>query len=220
MSALWHVEFHLHTRASTDGWTRPEDVGRLARQRGLHRVFVTDHNTLAGARRAMAASDLVLPGLELKTQEGEFLAYFVREPVPAGLPPLEALEALREQGAFIALPHPTDPWRGRWQEDTLRRVLPLVDAVEVWNGRTRSRRANQKAAALARTFGKLRLVGSDAHLPVEIGRCRVLLPPFSDPESLAQALRHAVFLYKPSPLWVHLGSRLATLMHKLGLWRA
>ncbi len=217
--ARWQVEFHCHTRASEDGWTPPERLGAYARRAGLDRVFVTDHNTLEGAFRAHAQDpERVGIGLELRTQEGELLAYFVREPVPPGLPPLEALERLRAQGAFVALPHPLDPWRGRWRAETLERLAPLVDAIEVFNARTRSPRAQRAALALARRLGKPGLVGSDAHLPWEIGRCRVLLPPFHDAASLRRSLEQATYITRGAPLWVHLGSRLATWLHRWGWW--
>ncbi len=216
---LWQVEFHAHTRASSDGWMTPEGLVQRACRVGLDRVFVTDHNTLEGARAACArAPQVALMGLELRTTEGELLAYFVREPVPPGLPPMEALERLRAQGAFVALPHPLDPWRGRWRRETLERLAPLVDAIEVFNARTHSRRAQEAARELARRYDKLSLVGSDAHLPWELGRCRVLLPPFDDAASLREALREARFVIRESPKWVHLGTRWATWMHRLGLW--
>ena len=218
---LWHVEFHAHTRASPDAWPTPAALVRRARQVGLHRVFVTDHNALAGARQAHAlAPEVALVGLELKTREGELLAYFVQEMVPPGLPPLEALDALKAQGALVALPHPLDPRRGHWRPETLERLAPLVDAVEVFNARTLSPRANRAAADLARRYGLPMLVGSDAHTLGELGRCRVVLPPFHDAESLRESLRKAHFITRRAPLWVFVASRAAYLAYRLGLRRA
>lgn len=215
----WWVEFHCHTRASTDGWTRPEDLATLARRAGLDWVFVTDHNTLEGAWQARrTAPDRIGIGLELCTQEGELLAFFVREPVPPGLPPLEALKRLRAQGAVIALPHPLDPWRGRWRPETLERLAPLVDAIEVFNARTRSRKAQHQARELAQRLNKPGIAGSDAHLPWELGRARVYLPAFHDAASLRRSLTQARLVTRAAPLWVHLGSRWATWMHRLGWW--
>lgn len=217
MAERWQVEFHTHTWASPDGWISPKTLVQRAEGLGLDWVFVTDHDTLEGARAAQVlAPHRVGMGVEVRTTEGELLGYFVRENIPSRLPPMEALEALKAQGALVALPHPLDPWRGRWRPETLRRMLPLVDAIEVFNARTLFPKAQAAAAALAAEYGKLRIVGSDAHLPGELGRCRVILPPFRDAESLREALREATFITATSPLWVHLGSWLATLRNR---WR-
>ncbi|MBK9600694.1 MAG: PHP domain-containing protein [Anaerolineales bacterium] len=46
------LEFHCHTHASKDSLTRPEDLVRVARRKGLDRLVITDHNSIAGARAA------------------------------------------------------------------------------------------------------------------------------------------------------------------------
>ncbi|KAA0272124.1 MAG: PHP domain-containing protein, partial [Chloroflexi bacterium] len=86
------IEFHSHTFASKDSLTRPEDLIRAARRRGLDRVVITDHNSVAGARAAQALDpELVIVGEEIMTTRGEILAAFVTEEIPAGLTPLETI---------------------------------------------------------------------------------------------------------------------------------
>jgi len=59
-----------------------------AREIGLNRIAVTDHNTIEGALEAhRLAPDLVLVGEEIVTETGgELIAYFVQEAVPPHLP--------------------------------------------------------------------------------------------------------------------------------------
>ncbi len=214
---LWRVEFHSHTCASPDGLMRPHELIRAARARGLDRIVVTDHNTLAGARAAHAlAPELVIVGEEVLTTEGELLGWFVREEVPPGLPPWEALQRLKAQGAVVALAHPFDTWRQGFRAETLAQLAPYLDAVEGFNARTRKPGANQAAEAWARAHGLPVVSGSDAHLVVEVGRAATYLPPFDDADGLRRALAAARPTRRRAAWWVNLGSRWAVLRHRLG----
>ena len=51
LSENLRVEFHCHTIYSKDSLTRPMDLVKTCQRKGIDRVIVTDHNTIAGARR-------------------------------------------------------------------------------------------------------------------------------------------------------------------------
>ena len=209
---MWRVDFHLHTHASPDSLTSPEAALRAARTRGLARLVVTDHNTIAGALEAWRmAPDFVIVGEEIMTTDGELLAYFVQEEVPAGLTPEEAIARLRAQGAFVAAAHPFDARRkGHWSLAALQRIVPLLDAVEGFNARCFSARANRQAVEFAAQHGLLMVAGSDAHTAAEIGRGAVLLPAFEPTAAgLRAALRESRMVGTTSPPWVVLASRYA-----------
>ena len=131
------VDFHTHTNTSKDSLTSPEQLIRIARHRGLDRVAVTDHNSIAGALAAHALDpERIIVGEEIMTTKGEILAAYVTESIPRGLSPLETIQRLREQGAFISVSHPFDSWRsGAWTPEDLLEITPLVDAIEVFNAR-------------------------------------------------------------------------------------
>jgi len=101
LSDQWKVDFHVHTCYSGDSFTPLEAVIEACRNRGLGKVAITDHNTIAGALalREMAP-DLVIVGEEIKTDVGEIIAYFLKEEVPKGLPVQEAIARVREQGGL------------------------------------------------------------------------------------------------------------------------
>lgn len=220
MSELWRVEFHCHTCYSPDSLVSPEALVRRARELGLDRLAITDHNTVQGALAARElAPDLVIVGEEVLTTAGEFIAFFVEEEVPAGLPPEEALARLRDQGAVVAISHPFDALRGSamGREATLR-FVGQVDALEVFNARTHRPEWDEAAAALAVAQGLGRFGGSDAHTLWEVGRVVTWLPPFHDADSLRTALRQARIEGHRSPPWVHLASSTAKLVKRIG-WR-
>lgn len=205
------VDFHTHTIFSPDSLTTPRALIQAARRSGLTRVVVTDHNTLRGALEAVRlAPDLVIPGEEIMTTDGEILAFFVQEEVPAGLTPEETIARLRAQGAFISLSHPFDRWRkGRWTWKTLQRICHLVDAIEGFNARMMWPSGNQRAVQFAAQHTLLWTAGSDAHTAVEVGACGLVLPSFHDAASLQRALEQAQLHGGWSPPWVHLASRYA-----------
>ncbi len=78
------IDLHCHTTAS-DGLATPEDLVRVASERGVDIIAVTDHDTVAGVRPAVAAGERagvrVVPGIELSTRhdgrEVHLLGYFI-----------------------------------------------------------------------------------------------------------------------------------------------
>lgn len=206
----WRIDLHTHTWVSPDSLTDPRDLVERARDIGLNRVAVTDHNTIEGALAAHAlAPDLIIVGEELATAPGgELIAYYVREQVPPGLPVAEALRRLRAQGAVISISHPLDAWRGSAMglERTVA-IIDQVDALEVFNARCLRAEFNRRAARLAQQYGKLITAGSDAHTLAELGAGYLTLPVFRDtPEAFRASLASAVPGGRLTGLGPHLAS--------------
>lgn len=211
--SLIRVEFHCHTRYSKDSLTPPERLVKACYRKGIDRVVVTDHNTIAGARAAQALDpELVIVGEEIKTTRGELLAAFVTEEVPSGLSPQETIRILKEQGSFISVSHPFDIYRGgHWDEADLLEILPEVDAIEVFNSRCWSPDFNRQAQEFAKEHGIPGTVGSDAHAPLELGRALLLLEQFNGPDELRSIIRRGIPKVRWSSPWVHLISRYAVI---------
>lgn len=212
------VEFHCHTNASKDSLTPPRKLVEACRRRGIDRVVVTDHNTIAGARAAQALDpELVIVGEEIMTTRGEILAAFVSEEIPKGLTPQETIRRLQDQGAFISVSHPFDSLRsGGWREHDLLEILPQVDAIEVYNSRCMLPRFNREARRFAEKHRLAGTVGSDAHATFELGRSLLLLEPFEGPDGLRNVIRTGIPKVKWSPPWFHFSSRYATIRKKDG----
>ena len=212
------VDFHCHTIYSKDSLTRPLDLVTTARRKRIVRLVVTDHNTISGAVAAHALDpERIIVGEEIMTTRGEILAAFVTEEIPPGLPPLETLERLREQGAFISVSHPFDTWRsGHWELENLLEILPLVDAIETFNARCMSPGANYRAHELARTKDLRGTAGSDAHASFELGQAVLVLPQFDNPDELRNVIGQGVIRGRMSSPWVHFASRYASIRKILG----
>lgn len=216
---LWRVELHSHTLYSKDSLTSLETFLQTCEARGLDKVAVTDHNTAEGARKlAQLAPERIIVGEEIMTTEGELLAFFVQETVPPFLSPEETIQRLRDQEAFISVSHPFDRLRkGAWQAHNLRRILPLVDAIEGFNARCLFPQDNAKALAFAKAHGKVYTVGSDAHMPYELGRAVLEMPPFEDRRAFGRSLLVATPQTRLSAFWVHFYSKYAKWARKVGV---
>ncbi len=211
------TEFHCHTSFSGDSLTRPADLVAAARRKGIDRVVVTDHNSIGGALEAQRIDPkLIIVGEEIMTTQGEILASFVKEEIPARLSPQETIRRLKEQGAFISVSHPFDRFRkGGWQENELLEILPEVDAIEVFNSRCWDRSFNDLARKFAENHNVAGTVGSDAHAAFELGRSVLLLDPFTGPEEMRKVIRQGEPRVKWSPPWIHLVSRYASMIKRL-----
>ena len=214
---MWRVEFHCHTDRSKDSLCRPQSLVDACRVKGIDRVVITDHNTIAGALAAKVLdAERVIVGEEIMTTRGEILAAFVSEEVPAGLTPQETILCLRGQGAFVSVSHPFDTWRsGGWEEEDLLEIVPLIDAIEIYNSRCVRPSFNRNALAFAKLHNLAGTVGSDAHTCFELGRSVLLLEPFDGPDGLRKVIHLAQPNTKWSLPWIHLTSRFAVIRKRL-----
>jgi predicted metal-dependent phosphoesterase TrpH len=208
----WKVDLHLHTRFSDDGLCSPAQVVKISRAKGLSKVAITDHNSIAGALEASKlAPDLVIIGEEIRTKQGELLALFLKEEIPPGLDPLETIERIREQGGIVGIPHPFDRIRREAMGLYSLEILEEVDFLEGFNARTILPQDNAKALKLASERGIPVSAGSDAHTPWEIGKAWVEMEPFSGEREFLESLKSGKICGQRSPLWVHIFSTLAKL---------
>jgi predicted metal-dependent phosphoesterase TrpH len=167
------VDLHCHTSASFDCLAKPESVVKAAAKRGLTHLAITDHDRIDGALRArdLAPEGLtVIVGEEVKTADGDLIALFLESAVPPGLSARETIEAVREQGGLVGIPHPFDRFRGSMLNDPkLEAIGRLVDWVEAHNARIVGGSGNARAAAFAAELGLPGVAASDAHSALEVG---------------------------------------------------
>jgi predicted metal-dependent phosphoesterase TrpH len=157
-------DLHVHTNFSKDGESSVEEILKQAEMAGLDVIAITDHDSVDGAKRALACATtvLVIPGIEVSTKQGHLLILGVTEVIPAGLDVIVTVEIARRMGALAILPHPYHVWR----HGVARRKkagMDAVDAVEAFNSRYIVGSANTKAARIAKRLGKPCVGGSDAH---------------------------------------------------------
>ena len=182
--------FHIHTVYSGDGRITLPELARRARAADVRGLFITDHNTIEGALRFRERfPDFhTVVGEEIMTTAGEVMGLFLENEIAPGKSLEETIEAIREQGGVVVLPHPYDAWRpSSLKPEVHEAAFSQTDAVEIFNGRTFSARHDRRAAQDCERHGKVALYGADAHFPEEIGLCVFEVGEFRDAQSFAAA---------------------------------
>ena len=166
------LDLHIHSEHSPDGRMALDEIVACARARGLQGVAVCDHDR-ALTETWDAPDFLLIPGVELSTDQGHLLGLFVTEQIEArelGA----AIDAVHACGGLAVMAH---PFERSCDAQRLDAYLDRLDGIEVWNGRAdrKNPQANAMACALAQRAQKPVTAGSDAHLPEEIGNGVVTL---------------------------------------------
>jgi predicted metal-dependent phosphoesterase TrpH len=171
-SPLWKVDFHMHSRYSHDSSTGLEELAARARELGLNRIALTDHNTAEGALALRELEpELVIAGEEVKTTEGEVIGLFVSRTIKAWQRPEAVMDEIHEMGGLVYVPHPFD----------------VIEGYNQWADTA----ANQAATEIARDLAKPVAYGSDAHSLGELGHSWIEVEPFAGPAELLERLSWA-----------------------------
>ena len=102
--STFKVDLHMHTCVSKDGVVHPAEVIKIAKRRGLDRICITDHNTLAGALAARKIDpEFVIVGEEILTYNKKAGAFTAAHglPVTAGS---DAYTAMEIDAAYLEMP--------------------------------------------------------------------------------------------------------------------
>jgi len=216
------VDLHSHTSASFDSLASPRSVVRAAASRGLTHLAITDHDRIDGAleAREIAAREglslTVLVGQEIRTRDGDLIGVFLDKPIPSGLDPFEAIEAVRAQGGLVGIPHPFDRFRGSLLGGgEVEGLAALVDWVESHNARIMIGNGNQRAAEFAAEHRLAGIAVSDAHSVLEIGVAYVALDGDpSTPAGLRTALPTAELVTGRATVFVRAVTPIAKLVQR------
>jgi predicted metal-dependent phosphoesterase TrpH len=181
------LDLHNHTHHSYDSSNHATDYERARETGRVDIVAITDHNTIEGALELLNCHVPIIVGEEVDTADGELVGLFLRAPLPIGVSAVETAQAIRAQGGLVYLQHPFFRFKRRRLSrsviDDLAR-LRLVDIVEVVNGGVLMRGANRRAGNWAKKHSIPEAAGSDAHHPLDIGRCRVVIKASEWPDQL------------------------------------
>jgi predicted metal-dependent phosphoesterase TrpH len=176
------IDFHLHSKASRDCASDPEELVEWARRKGLDGLALTDHDTCDGyielKRHADAFGLTVLPGIEVAVMRGtHYLVYFTPEP-PLPMDDLELLYEVHRRGGLIGMAHPYRPDTGllhnkeiknSYSDAELNEILVSLDLIEAVNAKC-PENENRLAMGLASEYPNLKVIGgSDAHYPAAVG---------------------------------------------------
>jgi len=187
------ADLHIHTKHSKDGDIDPKDLVKKARELGFDVIGVTDHGTVRGGietekiAKKIAKSLIVFVGQEIKTKQGEILAYNVRKEIEEKQDLAKTCQDAKD--GFLVIPHPFDLMRKGTRKKT-KAILRHVDALEVFNARTIVNRFNKKAMEFARENKIPMFAGSDAHFLREFGKTYMLIESRRNKRDILNAIKN------------------------------
>src|SRR5438270_5858421 len=189
------ADTHMHTNLG-DGWASPSRVIEEATRRGLQVIAITDHDHVEGAKRvaellAQQESTLqLITGVEVSTRQGHLLGLFVSK-APKALQSVEAsIEAIKEQGGLVIIPHPLGrlvPSLSRAKIDNLLNKGFPIDGIEIYNPSPANAAMRSTVRVANGQWGLAEIGGSDAHFWQHIGAAYTLFPG-SSPDDLRRSI--------------------------------
>ena len=199
------IDLHTHSfPRSDDSYLEPAELIHQAKQSGLDAICFTEHDWFWDkddlARLSQEHDFLVLPGVEMNTEEGHVLVFGIEE-YTFGMHRTEYLKRIvDEEGGVMILAHPYR--RNLHDEDDLHTAVEqycqkpffrLLDTIEVLNGRA-TERQNQFSRELCRRLNLKGIGGSDAHKTSQIPTCATLFDrKISNVEELITELKAGRF---------------------------
>ena len=186
MQGLMLIDLHTHTKPlSWDSYLEPDDLIERSRAAGLDGICLSEHDYFWKpedvAELAKRHDYLVLPAIEINTDDGHILAYGLDKYVYGMHRSHELARHVEKMNGAMIAAHPYRrqmPWYvedERGYEEALVRAsrntaYQYCAALEAINGRG-STKETEFSRRLVELMGLRGTAGSDAHARIDIGRC-------------------------------------------------
>ena len=168
------VELHTHSALSHDGRDPVDLLLEQAAAVGLDALAVTDHDeidaSIEAAERAADYGLVGIVGMEVTTAAGHVLAFGIDDLIPSGLDFGETLDRIHADDGIAVVPHPFQKTRHGVAAHVSEEALASADAIEAYNSRLFTGRANRRAERFALRNGLPTTAGSDAHISEMVGQ--------------------------------------------------
>lgn len=164
------IDLHCHSLYSKDSFSPIEKMIKVAKEKNLDGIAITDHDTIDGWEEAKIFAKkynlFVVLGMEIKSTKGDILGLFLKKKVKSREPE-KVMREIKDQGGIVVIPHPFH-YFVKFKDD-LTKYLSLIDAIEVFNARQWRNKFNKMAFDFAKKYNLGMVAGSDAHSLKEIG---------------------------------------------------
>ncbi|MBI4596057.1 MAG: PHP domain-containing protein [Candidatus Tectomicrobia bacterium] len=212
------LETHCHTRfGSACSYMSPEELVQQAKRLGLDGVCITEHDNPWDLKSLKELSEryelLVLAGIEVPIPFGEVLVFGIHEHISHNNDPDKLRSQVEMAGGVMVAAH---PFRGdnslfEWDASCCqlvplvdkacrRPILDIVDAMEVFNGRSPDWEVDL-SVAVGKQLSIKGTGGSDAHNVDQVGECVTIFEKhFQKEEDFLNELREGRYRAIHRPL--------------------
>ena len=167
---LLKLDLHIHSCYSEDAQGSPKEIIKILQKKGFHGMSITDHNSVKGSLEAMKLKPkdfIIVPGIEISTADGHFIALGIEENIPRNLSVEETVEKILDAGGVPVVPHLFRKMSGI-KKKRLKIIHKKIPAMEVFNGCSLPK-TNRKTVEIAKEFNLGGTGGSDSHEPLYVG---------------------------------------------------
>ena len=167
---LLKLDLHIHSCYSEDAQGSPKEIIKILQKKGFHGMSITDHNSVKGSLEAMKLKPkdfIIVPGIEISTADGHFIALGIKENIPRDLSVEETVEKILDAGGVPVVPHLFRKMSGI-KKKRLKIIHKKIPAMEVFNGCSLPK-TNRKTVEIAKEFNLGGTGGSDSHEPRYVG---------------------------------------------------
>jgi len=167
------IDLHVHTCYSKDCATTLDEVILHTKKMGLSGIAITDHDTVEGASKLIKnrTGPIVIPGIEVSTNQGHIIGLNITTSIPPQLTIKETVERIHDVGGIAIVAHPSAILKDGiigislgWKDASYG-----LDAVEVVNSSVFPFFLNSLSKRLAVRMDLPQTAGSDSHFAETIG---------------------------------------------------
>lgn len=211
------ADLHIHSKYSMDCQTPLDKIIKRCEKLKINCIAIADHGTAEGGLAIQKIAPFkVIVAEEILTTEGEIMGMFLKETIPSGITPREAIKRIREQEALVNIPHPFERIRGSALNDkAIDEIAKDIDLMEILNSRSPFPANTNKARDFAIKHNIPGGAGSDAHTIYEIGNAYIEMPDFNTKEEFLESVRQGTIYGKRSGVFVHFFSTWAKVAGKI-----
>jgi hypothetical protein len=184
------MDSHIHSEYSPDSSSKIDDILKVANQRNIDIIAISDHNTVDGTSEVLKKTRntdiLAIPSIEISSTHGHILGFGCKENVPRDLSPEDTIDRIHDLGGLAIIPHPYCFYRHGLLHNYKEKLK--IDAIETKNARFIIGYCNGKAKKLSVKENIPALGASDAHYYKFVGDCYSMIDCKKDIDSVMKAI--------------------------------
>lgn len=190
---MYKLDLHTHSSASPDGGLTAKQYQNALSTGVVDYMAITDHNRIDLAQELhIFHGDKIIVGEEIMTIQGEIIGLFLSKKIEPGQTVAQTINAIKEQGGLVYIPHPFETVRKGLHPAVVEEVVEHIDIIEVYNGRAFAQDRSKQAVIWAKMNRIIGVASSDAHGVRGLGKTYTQISDIPTKDNLLELLVGAI----------------------------